>query len=96
MDRIGHSKLPKSFGLKLDQVLSTVINGTTDTAVLPPCMFHVDQLIKFRANLFWGPSFLGEVQILGDSGAGGNKFIFYTLDGRRDLLVDLTTNPWRA
>jgi len=51
MNRVCDSKPTKGISLELQKVITTVIHGTTDTAVFPTRMFQVCEFLKFRANL---------------------------------------------
>lgn len=92
MNRVGHSKLAKRRSLQLHQILSAVVHSTADTAILPPSMLHIGQLIELGADLVGSPAFLGKGQISIDPRPGGDQLVFQALDSRGNLLVDLATD----
>lgn len=76
MDRVRDTKLTKRLGLELQEILTSVIHGTADSAIFPARMLQVGQLVELGANLLGGPSFLGKGQISVDAGATLDEFIF--------------------
>lgn len=92
VDGVGNTKLSEGFRLQLQQVLSTVIDSTTDTTILPARMFHVRQLVELSANLFSGPSFLRKIQITINAGPRRDEFRFKILNSCGNLLINLATD----
>ena len=96
MNRIGDTKLTKSLGLELQQLLTTVIHGTTDTAIFPARMLQARQLVQLGTNLIGRQAFLGERQVPGYIRPTLYKLGFEVLDRSRDLLVDLAADTGGA
>lgn len=92
MDGVCNTKLSERFCLQLQQVLATVIDSTTDTAIFPACMFHIRQLIELSANLFRGPSFLGKIQIPINTRPRRDEFRFEILNSGGNLLINLAAD----
>lgn len=92
MDGVCNTKLSERFCLQLQQVLATVIDSTTDTAIFPARMFHIRQLIELSANLFRGPSFLGEIQIPINTRPRRDEFRFEILNSGGNLLINLAAD----
>lgn len=89
MNRIGNAKDANGIRLQLHQVLTAVIHGSADPAILPAGVFHSRKLIQLSANLLRGPSFLRQSQVLGDARTLLNELIFQIGQRGRDLLVHL-------
>lgn len=96
MDGIGNTKLPKRLSLELQQIFTTMINGATDTTILPTSMLQAGQLIKLLADFIRRPTFLGECQIPVHIRTALHKLRLKVPNSRGHLLIDLAAYTGRT
>lgn len=96
MNRIGHTKLPKGLGLKLQQLLAAMIHGAADPAILPAGMLQPSKFTELGADLIGSPSFLGQSQIPVDIRSTLHQLFLKICDGSGDLLINLASHTGSA
>ena len=90
MKRVRNPKLIKRLCLKLQQVLPTMVNSTTDTTIFPTRMVQVSQFLQFGAHLLSRPPFFRQSQVSRHARAVWDEPRLESLDRGRDLLVHLS------
>lgn len=96
MNRVRNAKLTKSLCLKLQQVLTSMIHRTADTAIFPASVLQASQFIELSTDLVRRPTFLRERQIPSHIGTTLHKLGLEILDSSRHLFIDCTAHAGGA
>lgn len=89
MDRISNGKPAKGLGLQLQQLVSAMVDGAADLAVLPHGMLHAAELLELGHDLVVAHALLGQTDELDHAGLLGHQFLLELGQGGLDLPVDL-------
>ena len=96
VNRVRDGEFPKCLCLQADQVLPTMIDGPADSAVLPPRMLHLRQLIQLVAHLLLAPSFGREGSGALHAGTRLDKLLLKLEDCLSDLSLYLRADTGEA
>lgn len=89
MNRIRDTKLVERLTLKLQQLLATMVDSSTDKSIFPLGMFHRRKRFQLFPDFLIAQSIFRQRQVARDARSGGYKLGFEFGDRLRDLQVDL-------
>jgi hypothetical protein len=96
VDWVGNRESAKRLRLQPYQLLATVIYSAADSAIFPPRVLHIGQLIELLAHILLAPSVARQAGDALDAGSAGHQLALELQYCFGDLHLHFRPHTWQA